>query len=64
MRRPRHLAASTPPVPAAPSRPRLQRRPRRVIDLRDATKIYDTGAVQVAALPKGAKLEIELIAEV
>jgi putative ABC transport system ATP-binding protein len=36
----------------------LQRRPRRVIDLRDATKIYDTGAVQVAAL-RGISIVIE-----
>jgi putative ABC transport system ATP-binding protein len=36
----------------------LRRRPRRVIDLRDATKIYDTGAVQVQAL-RGISLTID-----
>jgi putative ABC transport system ATP-binding protein len=42
----------------APSAPRLQRRPRRVIDLRRVTKTFDTGAVQVHAL-RGVTLEIE-----
>jgi putative ABC transport system ATP-binding protein len=43
---------------SAPPAPRLQRRPRRVIDLRRATKTYDTGAVAVHAL-RGVTLEIE-----
>ena len=36
----------------------LPQRPRRVIDLRDATKTYDTGAVQVQAL-RGISLTID-----
>jgi putative ABC transport system ATP-binding protein len=38
--------------------PRVQRRPRRVIDLRTVTKTFDTGVVQVRAL-RGVSLEIE-----
>jgi ABC-type glutathione transport system ATPase component len=51
VRRRRSLAAPPPP-------PRMRRRPQRVIDLRDATKTYDTGAVQVHAL-RGVTLAIE-----
>jgi putative ABC transport system ATP-binding protein len=49
-----------PPVqPAPPDASRhAQARARRVIDLRDATKTYDTGVVQVHAL-RGVTLEIE-----
>jgi putative ABC transport system ATP-binding protein len=53
VRRRRRTAAS-----GAPSPPRLQRRPRRVIDLRRVTKTFDTGAVQVHAL-RGVTLQID-----
>jgi putative ABC transport system ATP-binding protein len=42
-------------APLPPARPR---RPRRVIDLRHATKVYDTGAVAVTAL-RGISLAID-----
>jgi putative ABC transport system ATP-binding protein len=45
-------------IAPAPAASRTQRRPRRVIDLRRATKTYDTGAVQVHAL-RGVSLAIE-----
>ena len=62
VRRRRRLGAA----PASPAGARdaaaggtaAQRRPRRVIDLRDATKVFDTGAVSVRAL-RGVTLQIE-----
>jgi putative ABC transport system ATP-binding protein len=56
LRRPRRLGAKAAPTIVA--LPQLQRRARRVIELRAATKVYDTGAVQVAAL-RGITLSIE-----
>jgi putative ABC transport system ATP-binding protein len=56
LRKPHRLGPRPVPIPA-PSRQR-QLRARRVIDLRAATKVYDTGAVQVAAL-RGITLSIE-----
>jgi putative ABC transport system ATP-binding protein len=58
MRRPRRITPEAQPRPAQPSRPRLEKRARHVIDLRGATKIYDTGAIQVAAL-RGITLSID-----
>lgn len=52
----RRLRRQAPAPPAAPKR--VKRQARRVIDLRGATKTYDTGAVQVQAL-RGVTLEIE-----
>jgi putative ABC transport system ATP-binding protein len=43
---------------APPGPPRMERKTRRVIDLRDATKTFDTGAVQVHAL-RGITVAIE-----
>jgi putative ABC transport system ATP-binding protein len=61
IRRPHRLRprpGGAPGLVAAAKPPQMQRRPRRVIDLRAATKVYDTGAVQVAAL-RGITLVIE-----
>jgi hypothetical protein len=43
---------------APPGPPRMERKTRRVIDLRGATKTFDTGAVQVHAL-RGITVAIE-----
>jgi putative ABC transport system ATP-binding protein len=61
IRRPRRLRSAPggrlAPVGAG-TVPQMRRRPRRVIDLRSATKVYDSGTLQVAAL-RGISLVIE-----
>jgi putative ABC transport system ATP-binding protein len=47
-----------PAARSVPSGPRMQLRPRRVIDLQSVTKTFDTGSVQVHAL-RGVTLHIE-----